>query len=98
MKPAGGGRREHIRTGLAESESQREDEMSTKAANTGQLPALKRMRGDRTMERRALVLQYREAADPIEVVEKIVTCQAQIDAIDQAIVDEKRLTRSRDKQ
>jgi hypothetical protein len=71
--------------------------MSAKAANTDQLPALKKMRGNLTMERRAMVLQYREAANPVEVVEKIVTCQAQIDAIDQVIADEKRLTRSRDK-
>jgi hypothetical protein len=73
-----------------------QDEMSAKAANTDQLPALKKMRGDRTMERRAMVLAYREAANPVEVVEKIVACQAQIDAIDQAIADEKRLTLSGD--
>jgi hypothetical protein len=70
--------------------------MSANAANTDQLSALKKMRGDRTMERRAMVLQYREASNPIEFVEKVVTCQAQIDAIDQAIADEERLTRSGD--
>jgi hypothetical protein len=70
--------------------------MSAEAANTGQISELKRMRGDRTMERRAVVLQYRAASNPIEVVEKIVAFQAQIYAIDQAIADEERLTRSGD--
>jgi hypothetical protein len=73
-----------------------EEEMSAKAANEGQLSALKRIRGARTMERRVLVLEYREATNPIAVVEKIVAHQAQIDAIDRAIADEKRLTRSGD--
>jgi hypothetical protein len=72
----------------------KEEEMSAKAANEGQLSALKRIRGDRTMERRVLVIEYREATNPIEVVEKIVAYQAQIDAIDRAIADEERLTRS----
>jgi hypothetical protein len=72
----------------------KEKEMSAKAANEGQLSALKRIRGDRTMERRVLVIEYREATNPIEVVEKIVAHQAQIDAIDRAIADEERLTRS----
>ena len=43
------------------------------------------------MERRLLVIEYREATNPIAVVEKIVACQAQIDAIDRAIADEQRL-------
>ena len=48
------------------------------------------------MERRVLVTEYREFTNPIEVVEKIVAYQAQIDAIDRAIADEERLTRSGD--
>lgn len=70
--------------------------MSAKAANEGQISALKKIRGDRTMERRVLVTEYRESTNPIEVVEKIVAYQAQIDAIDRAIADEERLTRSGD--
>ena len=65
--------------------------MSATAATEGQISILKRMRGDRTMERRLLVIEYREATNPIAVVEKIVACQAQSDAIDRAIADEQRL-------
>ncbi len=70
--------------------------MPAKAANDGQLSALKRIRGDRTRERRVLVIQYREATDPIAVVEKIVAHQVQIEAIDRAIADEEQLTRCGD--
>jgi hypothetical protein len=70
--------------------------MPAKAANTGQLSALKKIRGARTMDRRALVIQFREHENPTDLVKEIVACQAEIDAIDRAIADEKRLKRSKD--
>jgi hypothetical protein len=73
-----------------------EEEEMSKAANEGQILALRRIRGDRTLERRVLVLEYREATNPVEVVQKIVAHQTQIDAIDRAIADEEQLTRTGD--
>jgi hypothetical protein len=40
-------------------------------------------------------LQYREATDPTEIVDKIVRLQARIDALDSAIEDELQLEKSR---
>ena len=40
-------------------------------------------------------MQYREAEDPLEIVEKIAFLQEQIDALDRAIADEQRIEKSR---
>jgi hypothetical protein len=46
---------------------------------------LKRIRGDFTTERRAVVAQYRVASNPLDVVAKIVLFQTEIDAIDREL-------------
>jgi hypothetical protein len=56
---------------------------------------LNKIRNDRCNERRALAVQYREAKNPIEIVEKIVYLQEQIDLLDHAIADEQRIEKQR---
>jgi TolA-binding protein len=56
---------------------------------------LNKIRNDRCSERRALAEQYREANDPIEIVEKLVYLQEQIDVLDRAIADEQRIEKQR---
>jgi hypothetical protein len=56
---------------------------------------LNKIRNDRCSERRALAEQYREANDPLEVVEKLVYLQEQIDVLDRAIADEQRIEKQR---
>jgi hypothetical protein len=56
---------------------------------------LNKIRNDRCSERRALAEQYREANDPLEIVEKLVYLQEQIDVLDRAIADEQRIEKQR---
>jgi hypothetical protein len=56
---------------------------------------LNKIRNDRRSERRSLAMQYREAKNPIEIVEKIVYLQEQIDVLDRAIADEQRIEKQR---
>jgi hypothetical protein len=64
-------------------------------ADSDHVSRLSKIRNDRCSERRALAMQYREAEDPLEIVEKIAFLQEQIDALDRAIADEQRIEKSR---
>jgi hypothetical protein len=64
-------------------------------AESEHVARLRKIRNDRCAERRAMALQYRDAEDPIALVEKIVRHQEQIDALDRAIADEQRIEEDR---
>lgn len=56
---------------------------------------LNKIRNDRCSERRSLAMQYRDAKNPIEIVEELVYLQEQIDVLDRAIADEQRIEKQR---
>jgi hypothetical protein len=56
---------------------------------------LNKIRNDRCSERRALAMQYRDAQEPLEIVERITLLQEAIDALDRAIADEQRIEENR---
>jgi hypothetical protein len=70
--------------------------MAEKAmSNDEHVSRLKRILDDRTAERRVAAAPYSVAANPLDVVTKIVLLQTEIDAIDRAIADEEQLEKSK---